>query len=132
MNKRIEEVLLSIHPEYWDLIKSGKKTMEIRKTKPTNIFYPFRVIVYVTGGVGVVGKFDCDSITTTIIPEQFVESSCLTEKELTDYAAGKPLCGWHVKEGSVVSYEIPIPLQIATGVKIPPQSWRYLNRDVKE
>lgn len=124
----MEEILLSIHKKYWDLIKSGKKTLEIRKTKPQKIFYPFRVHVYVTGGIGVVGKFDCDSIIETIRPS-YLSGSCLTEEELTAYAAGKPLCGWHVKEDSVVEYEAPIPLEMATGFKIPPQSWRYLSRE---
>ena len=127
----MKEILLSIHQKYWDLIKTGEKTIEIRKTKPQNMFYPFRVIVYVTGGVGVVGKFDCDSITQTIRPEQFAGfgKSCLTEDELFAYAAGKPICGWHVQEKSVVEYETPFPLERATGLKQPPQSWRYLNED---
>ena len=129
MSKHIEEILLSLHPQYWDLIKSGAKTWEIRKTKPQNISYPFRVIVYVTGGIGVVGKFDCDEIRQTIRPEYFADGSCLTEEELNAYAAGKPLCGWHVKEGSVVEYETSISLEIATGFNMPPQSWRYLNRN---
>lgn len=125
----MEEVLLSIHPEYWDLIKSGKKTLEIRKVKPQNIFYPFRVIVYVTGKVGVVGKFDCDEIRQTIRPAHLVDGSCLTVQELYSYARGRALCGWHVKEGSVVEYETPIPLEVATGLKTPPQSWCYLHRE---
>ena len=128
----MKEVLLSIHPEYWDLIKSGKKTLEIRKMKPQNIFYPFRVIVYVTGGIGVVGKFDCDEIRQTIRPAHLVEGSCLTEKGLILYSRGMALCGWHVKEGSVVEYEKPIPLEEATGFKFPPQSWRYLNGNDEE
>lgn len=124
-----KEIVLSLKPKYWDLIKSGKKTIEIRKTKPKNIFYPFRVHVYVTGGIGVVGKFDCDKVTTTIRPEQFAGdgNSCLTEEELHEYAAGKAICGWHVQEGSVVEYGMPFPLEMATGLKHPPQSWQYLN-----
>jgi len=127
----MDEILLSIKPKYWDLIKNGKKTIEIRKTKPQVMLYPFRVIVYVTGGIGVVGKFDCHQITTTIRPAQFAgdDNSCLTEEELNAYAAGKPLCGWYVKEGSVVEYETPFPLEMATGLKHPPQSWQYLHRD---
>lgn len=124
-----KEILLSLHPKYWELIKSGQKTIEIRKTKPQGMFYPFRVIVYVTGGIGVVGKFDCDRITQTIRPEIFIPGCCLTEKELTEYAGGKPLCGWYVKAGSVVEYETPFPLERATGLKRPPQSWQYLNKE---
>ena len=124
-----EEILLSLHPKYWELIKNGKKTIEIRKTKPQQIFYPFRVIVYVTGGIGVVGKFDCDQIALTLLYSNYAKESCLTEEELIQYAGGKPICAWHIKENSVVEYEAPIPLEEATGLKHPPQSWRYLNRD---
>lgn len=127
-----QEVLLSLKPKYWNLIKSGKKTIEIRKTKPLCMLYPFRVIVYVTGGIGVVGKFDCCKTVETIRPEIFVDGSCLTLEELERYAGGKPLCGWYIKEDSVVEYEKPIPLDIATGLKHPPQSWRYLLKVVDE
>lgn len=123
----MEEILLSLHPKYWDLIKIGHKTMEIRKTKPVHIFYPFRVIVYVTGGVGVVGKFDVDSITQAIRPD-FFKGCCLTDEELKAYSGGGILCGWHIKDNSVVEYESPFPLEMATGFKRPPQSWAYLNR----
>ena len=128
-----EEILLSLNPECWDLIKSGKKTIEIQKTKPLNIFYPFRVHVYINGGIGVVGKFDCDQIATTVFPERFAGNgkSCLTKEELREYAEEKVICGWHVQEGSVVEYETPFPLEIATGLKQPPQSWRYLNGNDK-
>lgn len=125
----MEEILLSLHKKYWDLIKNGRKTIEIRKTKPQKIFYPFRVIVYVTGGIGVVGKFDCDEIRQTIRPEDFAKASCLTADELYAYSAGKPICAWHIQEGSVVEYDFPFPLKIATGFDTPPQSWRYMNRD---
>lgn len=125
----MEEVLLSIHPKYWDLIKSGKKTIEVRKSKPQNIFYPFRVHVYVTGGVGVVGKFDCDSTITTIKPSHLLNGSCLTEEELVEYASRKPLCGWHIKEGSIIAYKCPVSLERATGLKRPPKSWQYLSRE---
>lgn len=35
----MQEVLLSLHSEYWDLIKSGKKTFEVRTKKPQNISF---------------------------------------------------------------------------------------------
>lgn len=125
----MDEILLLLHPEYWQLIKSGAKTVEIRKTMPQKIHVPFRVIVYVTGGIGVVGKFDCNKIVHALRPESIAAGSCLTSEELTAYAAGKPLCGWYIKENSVVEYEAPLPLEMATGFKKPPQSWCYLHKD---
>lgn len=126
----MQEILLSLHSEYWDLIKSGEKTIEVRKVAPKQVSFPFRVIVYVTGGVGVVGKFDCDHIIRNKdnMPARLANGSCLTEKELLRYSRGHALFGWHVQAGSVCEYEMPIPLNIATGLKCPPQSWCYLRK----
>lgn len=123
----MNEILLSLHPKYWELIKSGKKTIEVRKTKPQKARPVFRVFVYVTGGVGVVGCFDCDMVIQTT-PERMAKfgESCLTEAELAEYAEGKPLFGWHIAPGSIVEYEAPFELERATGCKKPPQSWQYL------
>jgi predicted transcriptional regulator len=118
--------LLSIKKEWWEKIKSGEKTYEIRKTKPQYIEYPFRVICYVTGGVGVVGEFDCDVTMRTNCYFPLLERSCLTDKQMSDYAKGGFICGWHVKDGTVSSYGTPIPLQFFE-IKRPPQSWQYMN-----
>ncbi len=43
----MSDVLISIRPQWCSLIASGKKTVEIRKTKP-NIATPFRCYIYCT------------------------------------------------------------------------------------
>ncbi len=43
----MNDVLISIQPRWCELILSGKKTVEIRKTKP-NIKTPFRCYIYCT------------------------------------------------------------------------------------
>lgn len=48
MNKAI---MLSIQPEWCELIASGKKTIEVRKTAP-KLETPFKCYIYCTGGVG--------------------------------------------------------------------------------
>lgn len=72
-------ILQSIHPKYCELIASGKKTIEVRKTKP-RIQPPFKVYIYETktGYVSrsyendilvpvkygkVIGEYVCDEIT---------------------------------------------------------------------
>ena len=40
---------------------AGEKVLELRKSKP-QCKAPFRVLVYVTGGVGVVGEFICPEV----------------------------------------------------------------------
>lgn len=41
-------VLLSIKPKYCELIASGKKTIEVRKTRPKMIDVPFKGYIYCT------------------------------------------------------------------------------------
>lgn len=129
MNNRIEEILLSCTSEHWEMIKNGTITIEIQRRKPERISFPFRVIVYIIGGIGVVGKFDCFQMRQTIRPAIFESGSNMTESELMRYVRKKAVCGWYIKPGSVVEYESPIPLEEATGLKLPPSSWRYLSRE---
>lgn len=124
----MEEILMTVNEKDWDLIKSGQKTMIVKKDNPKNIFYPFRVIVYISGNIGVVGKFDCDYIISTIRPGELAGECCMSEKEIYKYSAGRSVCGWHVKAGSVEEYEKTFPIEEATGIKKAPFSWRYLNR----
>lgn len=78
----VKAVLMSIQPKWCELIASGKKTIEIRKTKP-KLDVPFKVYIYMTagdavypvtingdpytcsnvGGRSVIGEFVCDDIT---------------------------------------------------------------------
>ena len=43
----MKSVFMSIHPKWCELIASGKKTIEVRKTKP-NIETPFKCYIYCT------------------------------------------------------------------------------------
>ena len=112
-------VLLSIKPKYCELIASGKKTVEVRKTKP-KIPTPFKCYIYCTKdfyrkGDGyfqgkycgkVIGEFVCKHISMDIkgykdgVPAYWtlLNGSCLTADELDDYGKWKPLYGWHVSD----------------------------------
>lgn len=76
----MKAVMLSIQPKWCELIASGKKTVEVRKTKP-KIDVPFKCYIYMTktydtlfgygkpkklnvGGGCVIGEFVCDRIDT--------------------------------------------------------------------
>lgn len=54
-------VILSLHQKWWQKMAAGEKVLELRKTKP-QCKAPFRVLVYVTGGVGIVGEFICPEV----------------------------------------------------------------------
>lgn len=73
----MKSVLMSIQPKWCELIVSGKKTVEVRKTKP-KLDVPFKVYIYMTKGETVyhprdvfgntalngkvIGEFVCDKV----------------------------------------------------------------------
>ena len=132
----METVIMSLHPVWWEKITTGEKRLEIRKSRPRAVTGPFRVLVYVTGGVGVCGAFICPKvhqITTApviqktipgLVPMNVELKSCLNRMELEAYAGpgGRPLWAWEV--GQVVVYEKPVQL-FRYGLARPPQSWAY-------
>ena len=127
------EVLIKLSQDDWRLIENGIKTIVAHKTKPeqeNGFFHEFRAIVCLTDGSGVVGKFDVNKIINTIRPESLARGCCRTESELIGYAAGSPVCGWCIKENSVLRYETPFDLEYATGFKEPPETWAYLHREI--
>lgn len=113
----MKSVLISIQPKWCELIASGKKTVEVRKTKP-KLETPFKVYIYCTKGREpnvlfkwcksnnflkaeytalngkVIGEFVCDSIDYVRNYGDMVDSydciaSCLSAKEIIDYAKDK-------------------------------------------
>ena len=116
----MKSIIQSIKPQYCELIAKGKKTIEVRKTRP-KLDVPFKVYIYMTKSnlVGdrkaykdrlagkVIGEYVCDKIIeypafqqmdAYIIP--FLQQSliCLTQEELWQYGKGKTLYGWHISD----------------------------------
>lgn len=126
----MKAVLISIQPKWCELIASGKKTVEVRKTKP-KIETPFKCYIYCTkdntdfvpskiwwkaDNTGfqhilngkVIGEFVCDAIISHCemanadIAEQ---QGCIKREYLLQYANGKELYGWHISD--LVIYDNP-------------------------
>lgn len=114
----MKSVLISIRPKWCELIASGKKTIEVRKTAP-KLPTPFKCYIYctsvksmnlqdyvavhrATGGAvddwsgKVFGEFVCDLIG--FHPGTDVPSSCVPIEELKEYANGKMLVRWHISD----------------------------------
>lgn len=119
----MKSVLISIQPKWCELIASGKKTVEVRKTKP-KLETPFKVYIYCTKGKPtftqsafcddvsngkVIGEFVCDRIIDSFLNNNdgwFVELGCLTQKEIDEYQGDKAiLYGWHITD--LVVYDEP-------------------------
>lgn len=116
-------VLISIRPKWCELIASGKKTIEVRKTCP-KLETPFKVYIYQSlpkrgdwneRDGRVIGEFVCDKIDKIRVFEngavQFwmlnnLHNSCLEYDELADYIGwGKHGYGWHISD--LVIYDKP-------------------------
>ena len=122
----MKSVLISIQPKWCELIANGKKTVEVRKSKP-KIETPFKVYIYATkqrerlnfhikGSLyvskpitgKVIGEFVCDAIIRNCemanadIAEQ---QGCIKREKLLKYAGDKEIYGWHISD--LVIYDKP-------------------------
>ena len=129
-------VLLSIHKDFCDLIKSGEKTVEIRTTMP-KLPLPFKCYISQTRGGGVIGEFTCERIDEYTLKslteadgwrerrQRLLYQSCLNWRQLYFYGDGKEnFCkAWHISNLKI--YDKPLALS-DFGIKKNPQSWRYV------
>lgn len=141
-------ILMSIRARYAELILSGKKTLEIRKSAPRGLreSCEYTVLLYESkrdGGRGlIVGSFLCRSIRQVERMDllEVERRSCLCREDLVAYAERPQRVsvknrenGWDVFAWSVenpVTFEKPVTLQ-DVGVSCPPQSWRTLKKESK-
>lgn len=108
----MKSVLISIQPKWCELIASGKKTVEVRKTRP-RLETPFKCYIYMTagdaiypvtingapytcsnvGGKCVIGEFVCDEIYK--IDKDSVDFIYKTETEHTYFEFAKGVYGFN-------------------------------------
>ena len=123
-------VLISIRPQWCELIASGKKTLEVRKSRP-KLETPFKVYIYCTKDKNgwfhfgkkerldgkIIGEFVCDNIRRFDVPypayqskldKRILEESCCTYYALHRYAYHDDLYGWHISDLKI--YDKPKPL----------------------
>lgn len=122
-------VLISVQPKWCELIANGKKTVEVRKTRP-KIEPPFKCYIYYTKDKHgwfdflkktrlegkVIGEFLCDSImpycrydivsgVSEVGFEELPRATQLSRKELYDYCGEKDIYCWHISD--LVIYDKP-------------------------
>lgn len=131
----MKSVLISINPKWCELIASGEKTVEVRKSRPKIIDVPFKCYIYETqalyatrhngkfnGRGKVIGEFVCDDIKrvhcSSIEKETFYaveggngdkeyyDNSCVSYKEAYKYLKdAKQAYAWHISD--LVIYDTP-------------------------
>lgn len=128
----MKSVLISIQPKWCELIASGEKTVEVRKTKP-KLETPFKVYIYETKGKTetptfidedgheiyqgrgqVIGEFVCDYIEDfkefeygiDILHRRIKLNTYINYGEIYDYLGFKKCgYGWHIS--NLVIYDKP-------------------------
>lgn len=119
----MRSVLISIRPKWCELIASGEKTIEVRKTRP-KIETPFKCYIYCTDAYcspdgdafshgwrkRVIGEFTCDKIgeaqSNLNWMQDFGYAGCLTNLQMFDYIGENDiLFGWHISELKI--YDTP-------------------------
>lgn len=129
-------IILSIKPKWAELIYSGKKIIEWRKSFPKIIQCEFfkneKVFLYETAPVKkITGYFEFNesypvyliSDIYALSNQRLIENGCVPKEDLKRYK-GKNDClyGWIV--GKVTKFKVPFDL-VAFNLKRPPQSWCY-------
>lgn len=119
----MKAVLISVQPKWCQLIASGKKTVEVRKTRP-KIDVPFKCYIYMTkaketgylsewltayetphgienGKQKAIGEFICDSIITdksfghNVL---FKTEACMSDADISAYCLNKEMYCWHISD----------------------------------
>lgn len=145
----MKSIMLSIKPSFCELIARGKKTIEIRKTKP-KIDKPIKCYIYCTkdkplcvASGKVIGEFVCNNISIypyfdngysvsygyVTITNEMIQKMCLDLSEIEDYGSCKKLYGWYISD--LIIYDNPKELS-DLGMKRPPQSWCYVKERGKD
>lgn len=106
----MKSVMISIHPKWCKLIANGKKTVEVRKTKP-KIKTPFKCYIYCTNAAPylvygdkamngrVIGEFVCDEILSIWSGYAGTDGDdCLSFDERETYLGAKMGYGWHISD----------------------------------
>lgn len=126
-------VLISIRPEWCEKIASGKKTIEVRKTRP-KLTTPFKCYIYCTvNGAStnperyvwqkrtdgfeyywngkVIGEFVCDTFVIDITyghDALLNAAACMSDADVAAYCLNSQMFGWHISNLKI--YDTPMEL----------------------
>lgn len=139
----MQEVIISIKPEWCKFIMSGNKALELRKNGPKGK-EPFKVYIYCSKGGKkiyqngkllngkVIGEFECPGVINFgRVPfinassmRKIEDLSCVSFAQMACYAEPKPLHGWVIAN----SFFYTFPKELSEfGVSRAPQSWQYIH-----
>ncbi|GBU21055.1 hypothetical protein R80B4_00944 [Fibrobacteres bacterium R8-0-B4] len=131
----MKSLLLSIRPKYWEMILSGEKTVELRKTAPSESIW--RALFYVTGkgGGAVVGKASVRTVQSYLLDKPY-EPDCVIEFSLRCGLSREEFDAYYAGSRRVVLIYLRYPVAFGSpkrleeyGLVRPPQSWCYVEEE---
>lgn len=137
--------MISLRPVWCKKIMAGRKTIEVRKTRP-EMDTPFKCYIYKCGTGKIIGEFLCDQIININgagrIPSDVARPTCLEPADLHQYLGAATGFGWHISNLKIYDtprelrefYAVPNEVEVALKAKPkpitrPPQSWRYVEEE---
>lgn len=133
----MRDIMLSLKPYWAELIYSGKKTVEWRKSSPDTGegFRGRRIYIYETSPVKMVTGFcHLHSIYEFNRPIELkkdsdaIKAGCVPYEDLLKYQDNRKLCAWCI--ASFIKFDRPYSLA-DFHLDRPPQSWQYLRERQK-
>lgn len=121
----VPAAVFALRSEWADLILSGAKTVEIRRSRMNRMIG--RMLIYRTGAGLIVGEVRVKGMHAAppeTIWREYGAAACLTEKEFDEYAKGADMLYAYRLENPI-RYGKPKTLS-DIGLKRAPQSWCYL------
>lgn len=119
-------MLLSVHPHWADLILSGDKRIEFRRTPPRREVAT--VVLYSTQPVGqIVGYFDVKGVhvgSPTSVWERFGDSGAVPRRFFREYFRDRRQAV-AIEVSRAARLREPLSIDVV-GCEIPPQSFQYL------
>ena len=123
----MSNILLSIKPKYAELILSGKKSIELRKSAPRRevewiYLYVTAPVKKIVGRVRIMNFIRVDE--NTKYPLTDYRNVCVNDdKEFVDYVGDKAYYLWYIDH----SYRQRCSMELSEfNLKHPPQSWCYV------
>lgn len=121
-------VLISVHPRFANLIVSGEKRIEFRRSWTKEevrslVIYATAPVMRVVAVASVKGVVQHSPSRLWEVAKEF--GGGLTRDELRSYFSGRSL-GYGIQLGAVARVKEPFSLASAISTFRPPQSFRYL------
>lgn len=125
-----QDVLLSVKPQYANLIVDGVKSIELRRKFPTDLAEGTRCLIYSSSPTQkVIGECKIESVKKLSISELWKRTAInamISWDDFSSYFSGLEH-GYAVKMYASIRYDKPKDISTAAGMETkPPQSYRYL------